>query len=102
MAYGNLNPGPGDDSFADAEAPQSTRDTEEKSDEMGQTTLVPKSICPGMEFKPGEEMVLRVKRVLEDSYEMEYAPKESKEPESEPESAAPKGEGDAEMSSMMY
>lgn len=44
-----------------------------------ETVMVPKSICPGMNFKPGDEMILKVKNVQGDMLEMEYAPEPSKE-----------------------
>lgn len=70
---------------------------------MGETTIVPKSICPGMEFKVGEEMVLRVKRILDTDYEMEYAPEPKHDDATEPphDEAAEGGEGGGEMRSMM-
>jgi len=48
-------------------------------DGNGETVMVPKTLCPGMEFKPGDEMVLKVKSVKGDMLEMEYAPEHSDE-----------------------
>ncbi len=38
-----------------------------------QTALLPKSICPDMH--PGEELVLRIDKVLDAEYQVSYAPK---------------------------
>lgn len=62
---------------------------EEPHDESGETALLPKSILAGKEFRPGEEVVLKIVRVHDDEVEVEYAPEKPKESESEqePESA---------------
>jgi len=39
--------------------------------------MLPKSICPGMDFKPGDEIVLRVTDVRGDMLEVEYMPEHS-------------------------
>jgi len=65
----------------------------------GKTALIDSDICPGM--KPGDEMVVKIRRVMDKQYEVEYSP-EPKDKESGPgegeASAAPK---DSEMASMM-
>lgn len=53
------------------------------------TAMVPKSICPQMEFKPGDEIILKVKDIRGDMLEVEYAPDESKEPMSNDEMEHP-------------
>ncbi len=45
----------------------------DEQDGEEQTALLPKSICPGM--KPGEELVLLIKQVLDSEYVAAYAPK---------------------------
>lgn len=54
-------------------------DQEPKGDEGGETALVPTSLCPGM--KPGEEMVVKINRVVGDQYEVSYAPEKKGEGE---------------------
>lgn len=46
----------------------------EKEDEGGTTALLPKSILGGKDFKPGEEVVLKIVRIHDDEVEVEYAP----------------------------
>lgn len=61
----------------------------DSQDAGGETALLPKSILAGKEFKPGEEVVLKIVRIHDDEVEVEYAadkPEES-ESEDEPESA---------------
>ncbi len=74
--------------------------TSEEATEQ-QTTLIPKSICPGM--KVGEEVVLKIVREHGDEFEVAYAP----EPESPEEGETGEGEAasaapESEMSGMMY
>lgn len=65
--------------FSDAEsAPAAETPTEEKDEDAGQTAIVPQSLCPGM--KVGDEMKVRIERVLENDYEISY-------PEQKPEQA---------------
>lgn len=70
------NPGPGsDDSFADAEMPESQakpQEQEEKSED-GPTALLPKSILAGKDFKPGEEVVLKIVAMHDDQVEVAYS-----------------------------
>lgn len=58
---------------------------EEDSDTSQTTAELPKAVLGGQDFKPGEEVVLRVVQVMENSVLVEYA--SSDEPEQE--SAAP-------------
>lgn len=60
------------------EAPE--EGNEEPHDESGETALLPKSILAGKEFRPGEEVVLKIVRVHDDEVEVEYA---SEKPETE-------------------
>lgn len=95
------NPGPAkDDSFADAEMPEgmAAGAKEPAEGESGETALLPKSILGGKEFKPGEEVVLKVVNVHDDQVEVAYATGESKE--ESPPAAAPAAAPD-EMASMM-
>lgn len=47
------------------------------------TALVPTNICPD-QMKAGDELHLRVKRVLDDQYEVYYEPKDEEGSEEEP------------------
>jgi len=49
------------------------KDGDEDESEDARTALLPKSICEGM--KPGEELVLRIDKVLDSEYQVSYAPK---------------------------
>ncbi len=52
----------------------------DKHEEMPeQTALLPKSICPDMQ--PGEELVLKIDKVMDKEYVVSYSPKEKSEPE---------------------
>ena len=90
----NPNSADSEDMYGDAEIPASKksapRDSSESEDAEGETALLPKNICPGM--KPGDELRLRVVRVHEDQYEVEYEGKGGEKAEP-PE--------DNEMASMM-
>ena len=60
--------------------PSSDNASEQSEDgekESRKTFLVNKDICPDM--KPGDEMVVTIDRVLEDEYEISYAPKKEGE-----------------------
>lgn len=45
-------------------------DQKNERDESGSTFLVPKEACP--EMQPGDLMTCKVKRVLDDQYELQY------------------------------
>lgn len=81
-----------------AAAPPSEEAPAEKEGEegTGETALVPSSLCPGM--KAGDEMVVKIDRVLENQYEVSYAPEKGKG-EAPPPAAEPAGDGG--MASMM-
>lgn len=90
--------------YADAEAPepqmteQEPEPTEGESD--SESAVLPKSILAGKKFKVGEEVVLKITGIQDDSITVEYATgKGGKEDYSEPE---PKGGNPGPMSSMMY
>ena len=50
-------------------------ETEEPSE--GQTAILPKSILGGKEFKPGEEVMLKIVALHDNDVEVEYAPKKA-------------------------
>lgn len=73
------------DEAAPSEAPAATAtDTETETEEKDQSTktaVIDSSICPGMEA--GDEMVLKIDKVMDGEYVVSYAP-EPEEPEEEP------------------
>lgn len=56
----------------EAESPSApdTEDQETESEEVGETALLPKSILAGMEFKPGEKLVLEMVHEYDDEIEV--------------------------------
>jgi hypothetical protein len=97
-----------EDYYSDGPTPSTgiTRDEKSGGDEgedsphdTGVTAVVPSELCPGM--KVGDEMVVKILSVDDDSYEVAYAPDKGKpkaeEPESEGEAQVPEGS----MASMM-
>jgi len=96
----NPNFAGGEDNYGDAAMPASASKSDPESE--GATALLPKSIFPGME--PGDELVLKITRVHDDQYEVEYsaAPEEDEEvPAEEPEAAPGAPPAGDEMASMM-
>lgn len=106
MPY-NTKPAPPEDMFTDGPEPAAPKTAE--TDEPGEnhTAVLPKSILAGKDFKPGEEVVLKIVAIHDNDVEVEYAPeKGSEETKAEPEEeVAPtppeSGGGDQEMASMM-
>lgn len=74
-----------------AEAP--AKPEQESASDSGVATL-PKSVLGGKEFKPGEEVVLKIVQVNEDSVLVQYASDEG-EQEKEPYEAPPTQEAPA-------
>ena len=77
-----------------AQASQSTQPDDQEAAGKEPTALLPKSILAGKDFKPGEEVVLKVLRILDDQVEVAYATgegskEESPEPGPEMDSAPP-------------
>ena len=103
MAYGSNpgggNPGGGEDYFSDG--PKDAPQMEEKEEHAGgETGILPKTLMAGKDFKPGEEIVLKVVAVHENDFEVEYSHGDEKEESSgEHESAAAPPSGD--MASLM-
>lgn len=81
--------------------PDEGSDKESADANMEQVATLPKSICPGMEA--GEELVLRIDKVLEDEYLVSYAPgKGSEKPESKSEDMGEEMMAPPSKSSSMY
>lgn len=55
-------------------------DHSEADESSEQTALLPKSILAGKDFKPGEEVVLKIVRIHDDEVEVAYA---TEKPETE-------------------
>lgn len=52
---------------------------EQEKDDTGQTALLPKSILAGKEFKPGDEVILKITHIYDDEVEVAYAHEEKAE-----------------------
>lgn len=103
MAYGNSNPGPAgpsSDMFSDGDgaAPEKKEGMEEEGGEA--TGILPKSLMAGKDFKVGEEIVLKITHIGEDSFEVEYS-KGKDEKSHDDKEPAMAGGGDSGMSGMM-
>lgn len=72
---------------ADQPASENTENAAGETDNenaVGETALLPKTILAGKNFKPGDEVVLKVVHIYDDEVEVEYATEPTKpEPESE-------------------
>lgn len=81
---GPANPGPAE------------KATEPEREEAGEaaTAELPKTVLGGKEFKPGEEVVLQIVQVMDDSVLVKYATEEGGGEEEAPaEASAPEGGG---------
>lgn len=72
---------------------------EDQPHDTGTTAVVPSELCPGM--KVGDEMVVKILSVDDDSYEIGYAPKEGKGGDEEAAAEAPAPAPEGSMQSMM-
>lgn len=68
---------------------------EKTSHDEGTTAVVPSELCPGM--KVGDEMVVKIVSVDDDSYEISYAPEKGK---SEGDEEEPGGQAEVPQGSM--
>lgn len=94
MAYGSQNnPGPSEDDYFDDSPKTTPKDMQKEG--MEQTGLLPKALMAGKDFKPGDEIMLKITAVHEKDFEVEYAPEKGKEEEAE----GPHDEG-SEMAGM--
>lgn len=95
--------------YSDAEgtpSEESAETPEQESEEYGETTMIPKTLLGGKDFKPGEEVVFKIVRFHDNGQvEIAYATgKGSEEKESGSygaEAEMPTGMKDSEMASMM-
>lgn len=91
------NPGPEE---TPAPAKESAHAEQEQTTEEKPTALLPKSILAGQKFEVGDEVVLRITRMMDDQIEVEYSYGDEKKGDEE---TPPKEEpmGDPRMASMM-
>lgn len=73
----------------DSYYPEPTEDDSPKPESKGEepdteTTLIPKTLLAGKEFKPGDEVIFKIVHMYDDEVEIAYATDEKKE---EPKSA---------------
>lgn len=93
--YGDGGSSPSGGGPATAEEPG-----DDRPHDTGTTAVVPSELCPGM--KVGDEMVVKILSVDDDSYEIGYAPKEGKgEDKGEGEAQAPAPAPEGSMGSML-
>jgi hypothetical protein len=85
------------DAAAGGGAPAPEESGDEQPHDTGTTAVVPSELCPGM--KVGDEMVVKIVGVDDDSYEVSYASKGGKGEAEEAPAPAPAPEGS--MQSMM-
>lgn len=85
---------------APAAEEQAETPAEESSEGEGQTAMLPKSILAGKEFKPGDEVVLKIVAMQDDSVVVEYAPEKGGGGE-QPTAEAPAQGGPDEYGPMM-
>lgn len=103
--YYSDNPGP--DTMTEDAPPSSDDGNDKPAEDSGDhpTALIPKSLLAGKDFKPGDEMVVRIDRILEDQVEISYAPEKPGKGDSEPEDYSEGGDempmGDSRMRSYM-
>ena len=93
------NTGEGDSDYSDAAPPAAEPDGKEEQGEESPRGLLPKSILMGKDFKPGEEIVLKIEAIHDDEVEVSYAT--GKGSEGGGESAPAPKSSDGEMASMM-
>ena len=67
-----------DNNYSDGEdqMPQGQPEDDNSNDKVGESALIPKSLCPNM--KVGEEVTLRIVAGRDSEWQVEYEPKESK------------------------
>lgn len=90
-----------EDLYGDQSAPEPAgAPAEEKEDKGTKTALIDSDICPGME--PGDEMVVKIEKVMDKQYLVSYAPEPGKEePKTEEAASAPPEPEPGSMGAMM-
>lgn len=77
MAAYSSNPGGMDEMYSDAEP--AAKKPDDATEGEGATATIPKALLAGKDFKPGEEIVLRIVSIGEDDAVVEYAPPKGEE-----------------------
>lgn len=107
MEYSQNPGGGGSDATLYEDAPEESGEpkgpeSEEQPEESGEpTATLPKSILAGKEFEPGDEVVLRIDKIMEDMIVVSYAPSKKGEGEGKPPLKVGAPQGDSEMASML-
>jgi len=100
--YG-ASPTPAENQEPEAPEEGQTAEEPEESESTQSAAVLPKSILAGKDFKPGDEIVLKITAIRDDEVVVEYAPAKGSEGKGGgEEAAAPEGGGDGEMAGMMY
>lgn len=78
-----------------------TADTETEDSEPTKTALIDSAICPGMQ--PGDEMVVKIEKVMDKEYLVSYAPEpeEEEEPTEEAPPSGPEATTSGSMAAML-
>lgn len=108
-AYKNPAGGAGEDLYSDASSDAAEPQTgpaempEEETPDNGYATYtLPIEALEGKDLKPGDELMLEVVRINEDSVEVKCIPEnKEEEPAEPPEAAAPPAAAGGEMAGMM-
>jgi len=85
---------------AGPEPAETQTEPEQEDQEDSQTAEIPKGVLGGKDFKPGEEVVLEVVQVMEDSVLVKYASEKGGEEEAAAEPAAAPAPGGGAMNSV--
>ena len=103
MPYDQKGAAPPDDMFSDGPEPAGPKTAETEEAGENQTAILPKTILAGKDFKPGEEVVLKIVAIHDNDIEVEYAPEKGKEGPEKEMAEAPQGGGSqgGPMASMM-
>lgn len=94
-----------DNYYGDDEAPSADQtpkaDEGDEKDTSTKTAVIDSNICPGME--PGDEMVVKIEKVLENQYLVSYSaePPDESEDQSVPEETGVPEQADAQTESML-
>jgi hypothetical protein len=90
-----------EDMYSDS-SPQPEHEAPSGEGYDGETAVLPKSILAGKEFKPGEEVVLKIVAIHDDSVEVKYASESGDEHSEGGEEPEPAAQPDGGGSSSMY
>lgn len=88
------------DLYGDEAAPADNQAPAEETKDTGtKTALIDSEICPGMQ--PGDEMVVKIEKVMDKQYLVSYAPEPGKGEEEEPASEPAPEPAPGSMGAMM-